>query len=312
MGSAQSTAGKAAAERRAGFTLLEILVVIVVMALLMGITFRLVKPTESIRSTASTLKRLQLLNAAIAEYHAEYGIYPPAVACTHDNVKGNWGLWPIANSLHHHYCTDNKNKDQYDVGSFVGHTMPYSISKKNVKFAFGLMSFLIDRRISEEKFRAIYSGSGTREFFEYFGKGYWYDNSKGLPKDGLIGSADGVYKLLAPSDRDANFFKRVKPMLDDLAKEMSGKEYASPNGLERFKSTSFDRPLESILYYSAWDSWGNDFIYISPPPHTSYALFSAGPDGKIVTTDPLNREAKCACGAYHNRDNIYAAVDDRK
>ena len=272
---------------RAGFTLLEILVVIVVMALLMGITFRLVKPAEGSKLTAETIKNIQRVNAAISEYHAEYGIYPPATAPVSEDYSGLT------------YCKKATNPDdQRYAGVSVGHPMPYSFSRRTVKFSFGLTSFLQDRRWSKEVFMEIFNNAGAGEIWDFFGSGsYWYHNGRGLDKPV---SAGELYKALEPADRDLNFFKRVKPFLDGVVKDWGD---IPPND-----------KTKSYHYYSVRDNdvWRNDLIYICPPPYTTYALFSAGADGLVVASDPLNREAKCSCGQYHNRDNIYAAVDDRK
>ena len=282
-----------------GFTLLEILVVVVVMILLMGITFRLVAPATSASDASGTIKNLNLLKAAIEEYHAEYGIYPPAT----DKIGGNSGKY-----------VDSDGKGKLCVtgcgaapGVSCGYIMPMAISRRlngKYPFCFGLLSFLVDRRSPTTPgddnglLEQIYKGVSPEEIIgDFGGNSHWGKNGKALRKAVTLGA---LYGALAPSDRDIHFFKRVKPYLDEAnLGDKHGVIY--PNN-----------PAINCYYYSIHDAWDQDLVYICPPPHTGYALFSAGPDHKCVASDPLNRDAKCpSCGQYHNRDNVYAAVGDR-
>lgn len=282
---------------KSGFTLLEILVVVVVMALLMGITFHLVSPATSAGNISGTVKQLNLIKAAIEEYHAEYGIYPPATAGFKDNYEDH--------NLPQSGCGT-------PPGSAFGYAMPMAISRKAnepAPFNFGLLAYLVDRRNPTNPGKEdsspllnIYKGVSPEEILGDFGGGSdWGKNGKALRKAVALGALFGA---LAPSDRDIHFFKRVKPFLD---------EAAGKNKLHNLHDTiNLSKPQLNCYYFSIHDSWGRDFVYVSPPPHTSYALFSAGPDGQCVASDPLNRDAKCpTCGKYHNRDNVYAAVGDR-
>ncbi len=294
-------AGRAGAEppalwSKSGFTLLEILVVVVVMALLMGITFHLVSPATSAGNASTTIKQLNLLKAAIEEYHAEYGIYPPAT----DKIGGNAGNYGDYGYL----CVSGCGAAP---GAAFSYAMPMKISRKlngKYPFSFGLMAYLVDRRSPESPgengglLEKIYEGVSPEEIIgDFGGNSHWGKNGKALRKAVTLGA---LYGALAPSDRDIHFFKRVKPYLDEA-------------GLENKHGVIYpDKPEINCYYYSVHDAWYQDFVYICPPPHTGYALFSAGPDHMCVASDPLNRDAKCpSCGKYHNRDNVYAAVGDR-
>ncbi len=60
-----------------GFTLVELLIVIVVIAILSSITFRIMGVSESQSSRHTTVLRLHALESAISGYYAAFGSYPP-------------------------------------------------------------------------------------------------------------------------------------------------------------------------------------------------------------------------------------------
>lgn len=60
-----------------GFTLIELMVVIAIIAMLMGIVFRLGGVGGESRARAITIKRLQMLENAVSGYYATFGCYPP-------------------------------------------------------------------------------------------------------------------------------------------------------------------------------------------------------------------------------------------
>ena len=60
-----------------GFTLVEMLVVVVVIAVLMGMVVRFGNISSSSRRRARTIERLQRLENALSGYYAAFGTYPP-------------------------------------------------------------------------------------------------------------------------------------------------------------------------------------------------------------------------------------------
>lgn len=306
------------ASRREGFTLLEMLVVIAVMALLMGITFRMMKPSEHARAIASTIKTINLTSAAIAEYHAEYGIYPPVVdpvqVETKDGYQPHGGLNVDGDE-------DNTSTCGFIPGVAVGYFAPTKESRATLSqikprdsddvFCFGLAAYLVDRRDPAMKgtntgygkgykqgfLQAIFDGEGSK-LTDYFGDGsHWYERGKGLGKSSS--TPENLYNDLEPASKDLAFYKRIRGITSKVVVDRS---YLSSGN----KSGNF-------YYYTIRDAYGvggHDLVYICPPPFTSYALFSAGPDCKVVTDDPLNPDAQCSkCRGYHNRDNVYSTVN---
>lgn len=62
---------------RRGFTLIEMLIVVVVLVTLMSITFRLMNIGESSDARVTTVMRLQKLENCLSGYYAAFGSYPP-------------------------------------------------------------------------------------------------------------------------------------------------------------------------------------------------------------------------------------------
>lgn len=288
------------------------------MALLMGVTFRMMKPSEHARAIASTIKTINLANAAIAEYHAEYGIYPPVT----DEIP-----WKTRDGYQPHGGTnvegesDNNSGCGYIPGVAVGYFAPTKESRASLAqiktrdtddiFTFGLASYLVDRRDPEmsgntgygksnkqDFLESIFEGEGSSKLTDYFGgKSHWAERGKGLGSSSS--TADNLYEDLEPAAKDLAFYKRIRSI---TAKVVVGRHIRNSGN----KSGNYS-------YYTirdAYGSSGHDLVYICPPPFTTYALFSAGPDGKVVTDDPLNPDAQCpTCKGYHNRDNVYSSVN---
>lgn len=261
-----------------GFTLLEILVVLVIMALLMGITFRLTQSVKSARELSETMKVLQNLNAAISEYHAEYGIYPPVKMTPKDNDN----------------ITTECNKRP---GSEMAYSLPDLTTVNGFEHKLGLISYLVNRTsVGDVSLGDIYKNTSEAQLKEIFGPGSeWSEHGKGLSDRGAMASQ--LNEELSPSRRDKNFIRRIKPFMDVVVGDHGNHDPTKPKDLH--------------YKFTAVDAWGRELVYVCPPPHSSYSLFSLGRDGKCVATDPLNRDAECPkCDEYHNRDNIYAGVDD--
>lgn len=262
-----------------GFTLLEILVVLVIMALLMGITFRLTQSVKSAREVSETMKKLQNLNAAISEYHAEYGLYPPVKMAVDNSDVGVCKRRP---------------------GSEIAYSLPDVTTINGFEHKLGLISYLVDRTdINGDgtlTLGDIYKNASEAFLKSVFGPGSdWIEHGKGLSDEGA--TAGELNDLLMPSRRDRSFIRRIRPFVNAAKTDFGCHDPTKPDQLH--------------YSFTAADAWDEELIYICPPPHSSFSLFSKGKDKMCVASDPLNRDAECpSCGGYHNRDNIYAGVDD--
>ncbi len=112
---------------RRGFTMIEMMVVIVIIAILAGLVFKLMQPASQRMSKSVTVARLERLKAAIEEFYADYGQYPPVPY--YGNVQPFGYEYPV---------NDGMRSDM--VGGFHDKTWDQA-----PLFTFGLMAFLAPR-----------------------------------------------------------------------------------------------------------------------------------------------------------------------
>ncbi len=259
--------------RKSGFTLVEVLVVVVIIMILMTIVFRLSKATSNVGERASTSKLIQTLSAAIEEFHAEYGIYPPS-----GGENGTGFRYPRLQA---------KTKGKLGL-------LPGDIKHGNIEdmFEFGLLFYLALYYPNEEEgpisdVKDIYDLIGTASSRRtVLGDTVWEDHFS------------SNWEQFESSTRDANFAKRIKNFLDEIDLgdrfDFVGKVDSHGNRPADVKS--------NCMHISLGDGWGRPLIYECKPPYTSYVLVSCGPDGKCDKSDLLDRTKA------ENKDNIYGGV----
>lgn len=77
--------------KNSGFTLIEMLVVIVIIVALMGLVFKLTGQASEAANRAATVKTLERLRTAIEEFHSTYGTYPPCIGAGYtDLLEGGY------------------------------------------------------------------------------------------------------------------------------------------------------------------------------------------------------------------------------
>ena len=240
--------------RSGGFTLIEMLVVIVIIVILMGVVFKLSKGAMAKSTYAKEVKRVAILRMLIEEFHAEYNLYPPVPE----------------------YKVNGKLKQPVN---FTGHYSP-----TETYFAFGLMSVFVDRG---KYCNRAFSVAGENEKDvnrDWLGPNSGFNDPPGYDENGRL-----VVKVPA---KDKAFVKRVKPVVDQIYNGDLN-VYIDSEGHSHGFTTNVK------------DSWGNEYVYISKPPHTTYLIFSPGPDGKYDENDPGDRASD------DNRDNIYGNLGDK-
>jgi len=112
-------------DRPTGFTLVEMLVVVLIVAVLIGITVKILGGAGRQAAKAVTVNRMERLKHAIEEYYTEYGQYPPtqSFAYEYPSTNGNF-IGDVA--------------DAFDMNQGT------NIARETI-FSFGLMSFLLPR-----------------------------------------------------------------------------------------------------------------------------------------------------------------------
>ena len=167
-----------------GFTLIEMLVVIVIIVILMGVVFRLSRAALAKGNDAKETARVAIFKTLIEEFHAEYGIYPP--------VPEYGGKQPIS-------FKGPFPEDGQDLNYYVNHYAGSEI------FQFGLLSFFVNRPdYGERTFKPEVGGRNHPKV-----KASWEGYNDEVGSDGQI----------SQSSKDKAFVKRVKPILDQFEKQ---------------------------------------------------------------------------------------------
>ena len=221
-----------------GFTLIEMLVVIVIIAILMGLVFRLSRGVLSRNESAREVARLSILKALLEEFHAEYGIYPPVPEYNGVQPVEFTGPFPdpeVANDLGHY------------------------ISNNEYPFKFGLLSFFLNREeFGERTFIYANGRAGSPE-----ATGAWEKYNRKL---------NDSAPFVKISTKDEAFVKRVKPILDKLKNEHSilspWTEYDKSGHTVGFKARLCDSWGHSYVYVS--EPPYTSFIVFSKGPDNAY------------------------------------------
>ena len=125
--------------RRGGFTLVEMLVVVIIIGILAGIVLGLFKISGQWTAREITNEHLGKVRAAIEEFYATYGTYPPVPSSSDPDVSYEYPSPSLANSGA--YADIMGNNRSSDISPL---------------FTFGLMSFLVPRFAAANKATANY------------------------------------------------------------------------------------------------------------------------------------------------------------
>lgn len=243
-----------------GFTLIEMMVVVVIIAILAMIVFKLIGAGGASSDRASARRSLELLSNAIEEYRAEYGKYPPVAK---DRKGGQPLMYEYPGS-----------RDYWTSGGSSGaQALANSLKQvprdQAIVFTFGLMSYLVTRveGRAENAYQSLFEKAPNISV----NQSHWLceNQKKTKPK-----TESGDINNVMDNPRDVKMANKVKPYLQDImGTQILERQY---NG-EYYTNT----------YCSVWDPWGNQLNYRSDPPYDSYKIWSNGPDGKSGTADDI-------------------------
>ncbi len=253
-----------------GFTLLEMLVVVLIIVLLAGLVFRLVGAIGKSNDIAETRAKIEKVSHALEEFKAIYGKYPPVPFYQGRQQMGyefpteiTWGENSEAMAKR---IVEGHHAKLSDWG---GHCTVYT---------FGLASFFIPR----------YNGTAERGPKAFCGvKNHRQNDDDGVPQWTQFNSR--VNGKLGDSDRDLNAVRRILPCLG--GKLGSDNRIADSGCLSYWEAHRHhpfnDDAVVTNLNVTFADAWRRELHYVSMPPYETYKLWSVGPDGQSGTSDDI-------------------------
>ncbi len=260
--------------KRNGFTLIEMLIVVVIIAILAGMVFKLMGAGGASSDIAKTRRQLEMLANALEEFRAEYGKYPP-VALNRNGVQPMRYEFP-------------KPPEQWNpnAASLAGTLSGLSRDQSEV-FTFGLVSYLIPRveGNAEHAHEKLFDdGNGLKDAHIWYcqnssGSSHAFDPGKMKDsnhdgKDDDTGRSMSTKVKRKDSSRDLRACNKIAP-------------YINPIKYEWWSEHAYGNTMYTNRYWSVQDPWYHDLHYKSDPPYDSYRIWSDGPDGKDGTADDI-------------------------
>ena len=292
------------ANKKYGFTLIEMLIVIVIILILSGMVLKIMTVVARKASVAHCAHDLLQIENALAEYYSEYGQYPPGIdpngqrnvdyefentmlqssglrtlLQNHSNLNNIANFFPdvivytdyIPNYLEgiprgHQADINTKDKTQY-------HTVNDLPKKWGLGYHYGLVSHL------------------------------WL-RDRGGSSSSRIGDQKHWYR--EDTERDKAVKKRWAHFLTDLTyhyreyrrHHVDGHGLPSSLGSGAYEAQHTDLGGNNVFsnnVYTVMDPWWHGYYYECKPPYYSYKLWSSGPDGLSYSKNSKTKE-----------DDIYA------
>jgi prepilin-type N-terminal cleavage/methylation domain-containing protein len=309
-----------------GFTLIELMIVIAIIGILMGATFKLMGVAAEAKARGVTTARLERLQYALSGYYAAYGMYPavplygnPDVSsgtsvdeATGETISGIEGraqaaarAQPIAFEyptpvrldewIPIHYLPDNV----VSLNTAINSLSPTDGDWDKYKgFKFGLMSFLLPRVEL-----VGHPGQGSRApLQEVYQKAQWMQNnlSSRVPGSSNADIAELLRTLekqrVVENEAAIRWLPNFENMLGSFVGTALGVKIKSGSGMG-LVVRSMQGQKVALAHTTITDGWGREFFYHSPPPYQSFRIWSAGPDGKtfppwIPSTDASYKGSK--------------------
>lgn len=257
---------------RRGFTLVEMLVVILLIAVLAGIVFRMTTMANEKSAKAVTLARIAKLQAAIEEFYSEYGQYPPVP--TYGNAQPVYYEYPSYEQV---VTISGQAGSIRNADSNAGNWRE-SWERAPV-FTFGLMSFLLPRYndLKDDD----YSSFGGYEGGAYAGfkGGNSSDAAFSLKDNKQWNSHNDSGK--ADNKRDVEACRRWWPYISDIVEYWYMPVVANPVNGEAHVVGSRGVSGYTNLYVTVRDGWNQHLNYRSDPPYQTYELWAMH-DGKRI------------------------------
>jgi prepilin-type N-terminal cleavage/methylation domain-containing protein len=235
---------------RGGFTLIEMLVVVLIMALLMGLLVRGMRNSDDRSRRAQTIKTIEQVSAALEEFFAEYGQYPPVPVYQ----EGDGEYQPIYFEFPMEW-TDTARAIYSGTRNGVLENSDFNPSSnpppdKRI-FTLGLVAFLKPRYTTVKEMSPFFVANPNA----------FHDAGGGRRQ------AQWEHHTPAQSDdpRDLAAIARWAPFLEGAIQE---EYWMRTNALMPPPGAWLNRG------YTIKDAWGFPLHYESKPPHQTYRLWS--------------------------------------
>lgn len=219
--------------RRRAFTLIEMLVVVVVIAILIGIVFRMIAIFMRYGDRANSMATVQRVANAVEGFHAEYGQYPPAPY--YDGRQQFRYEYPNRGNMQNHIIL----AIQHDTGWGSARL-----------FTFGLMSFLVNR-----------TGYASNVPSRFFNNIQWvrYNDSASVSardRDAVRRWAPHLDGLTVTADAGRSFQGRYYTNNYVTVRDAWGSElrYESPTPHQRYRVWTTEPGTGRELGSGNWDS----------------------------------------------------------
>lgn len=278
--------------KRSGFTIIEMLVVVIIIAILAGLVFKMIGAGGASSDVAKARRQVEMLANACEEYRAEYGRYPPVARYYDKEFKKL--IQPVVYGYPGRGWLGGKN--QSSVAEQLNAIPRTKFEEYNIKndkeayvFKFGLLSFLVPRIEGHAEM-------APKEFFDNKttvsdDQHHWLSqNSKKTDSDQKhLSELQSIGRR--PSDwnysdycrkednpRDLRVAKKIAPLLKDMLRD-NDPSHVDPYG--NF-ATYTNRHVRIV------DPWGHSLRYESDPPFETFRVWSRGPDGKDGSADDIS------------------------
>lgn len=287
MASQRSTPNASLVEResrKAAFTLIEMLIVVLVVVLLAGMTMRMAGVVARNNAISSTRAKVEKVAMACEEFKAIYGKYPP-VSFYPD------GSQPLEFEFSTMMGLGGDSVAKTLVGTKQGREVQWGDGDKQAKFfTFGLLSYFLPRYNG-----MAYDGSDPDGYPVQFA-GVNTETNERYSKNALKQYSDynkfADGKVRGDTERDLTAVRRILPILggklkfDGTKVESFGMIRSDPV-TRKSKGVSGVPDVYTNKIYRILDDWDNALRYSSLPPYETFEIRSAGLDGTFDTRDDI-------------------------
>lgn len=255
-----------------GFTLIEMLVVVLIIVLLAGLVFRMVGAIGKGNDIAATRATIEKVSHALEEFKAIYGKYPDVPF-----YQGKQQIGYEYPTLHG-WGDSAESKARLIVNGGRGTLSEWGSSC--TVYTFGLASFFVPRyNGTAERGPQAFCGVNSSSHTQTGGIKQWTQwNSR-------------VNGRLGDSDRDLDAVRRILPFLGGkLGPDNRIESYGCIEVVETERADPLDGSGDSKvtnLTATIRDAWRRDLHYVSNSPYETYKLWSNGPDGVEGTSDDI-------------------------